>query len=159
MVFICRQILILNFVEAEVLNKKTLLIAFLLAISFLGLLLIFFIFSRRAPSPGKEKLAIVSVEPIPDSDALYDPTSMQITLIFNQPLSLKGFFYSLTPPVKITPTLSPDEREIVLRPKGLWPEGEFVLAVSGKTVSQAGVKLNQDYFYRFRVGIEPGGAD
>lgn len=139
------------------LNKKTLSIILFLVVFFLGLFILSL--SRKTPTPPKEKLSLLSVEPSFDPNYLYDPISMQVALIFNQPLDLQGFSYSLTPPVKITPVFFQEGRKIILGPEGLWPEGEFTLVISEKTTSRTGNKLGQDYFYRFKVGVEPGGAD
>lgn len=140
-------------------NKKTLIAGILVGIFSLILLFFFLVYNRQTPAPQGEKLRIVAIQPNNLApDYLYSP-SLQVVVIFNQSVALGKLYYSFNPPLAITPRVTSEGRQVILNPDGPWPEGDFSLTISKKTLSATGEKLDRDYFYQFRVGFETGGAD
>lgn len=140
-------------------NKKTLIAGLLVGIFSLILLFFFLVQNRQASPPQGEKLRIVAVQPNNLApDYLYSP-SLQVVVTFNQSVALEKLYYSFNPPLAVTPRAASEGRQVILSPDGPWPEGNFSLTISKKTLSATGRELDRDYLYQFRVGFETGGAD
>lgn len=143
--------------------KKALAIIFGLIL--LGL--VWIILSSRGPKPQapeekvsteEKKFQLVATEPELLSGIFYGP-SLQVTLIFNEPVSLSTLSYSLAPEVDIAPEPFLGGRQIILRPRKFWPEGDYKLTVYKQTASLTRKTLERDYYYQFTVGYDPRGAD
>lgn len=132
-------------------------------IIFLGLIIAFF--SSRSTNPPEEEAVpaektfrLITTDPKLFPEFFYGP-SLQVTLTFEEPVSLERLSYSISPEVEMTVKPFLGGRQMTLRPREFWPEGTYTLIISKKTTSSASKSLDQDYSYQFKVGFDPSGAD
>lgn len=112
--------------------------------------------SASAPTPAlfANDFRVVSITPAQQISTSLLPIQ-QITIRFNDELTLRSFVYHIDSPADVLLSLGKDRKTITISPKTVWPEGMLTLTILPQTQSEQGNRLNRESVYEIRTALPP----